>query len=270
MLWEESHRPVSGPLGCLRMLSRVQMPSLAGDRAFLARIASVLVIVTLLAGCGSATKRASAEGPPKSCAATVLDTLGRVLARVYREGIFSERTASAHHMIEASLPLRRALEADSPTAARAAARELLATGHVTNLLITRGTHKLAEFGGAALTPFGGTIKDAQGKTLGNYLTSVWSDAGFIAEGNGVAEGLVALRSGSTQIAGALALPAGPLGSEGTVTIKGVPYQYTSFPGAAYPSGAISVFLLRPVSPPPPCAARAPSRQPPTRWDASPI
>jgi len=229
------------------MLSRVQMPSLAGDGSFLARTAAVLAVVIALAGCGSATKRASAEGPPKSCQATVLDTLGRVLMRIYRQGIFSERTASAHHMIEASLPLRRALETDSPTAARAAAQELIATGHMTNLRITRGTHRLVELGGPALTPFGGTIKDAQGKTLGTYLTSVWSDTGFIAEGNGVAEGLVALRSGSTQIAGALALPPGPLGSEGTVTINGVPYQYASFPGAAYPSGRISVFLLRSVS-----------------------
>jgi hypothetical protein len=229
------------------MPRRVQMPSLAGNRALLTRSAGVLVTVAMLAGCGSATKRASAEGPPKSCEATVLDTLGAVLARVYREGIFSERTASARHMIEASLPLRQALEADSPTAARAAARELLATGHMTNLRITRGTHRLVELGPPALTPFSGTIKDAQGKTLGSYLTSVWSDAGFIAEGNGVAEGLVALRSGSTQIGGTLALPPGPLGSEGTVTIKGVPYQYTSFPGAAYPSGEISVFLLRSVS-----------------------
>jgi hypothetical protein len=229
------------------MLRRVQMPSLAGDGSPFARSAAVLVVVAVLAGCGSATKRASAEGPPKSCQATVLDTLGRVLARVYREGIFSERTASARHMIEASLPLRQALEADSPTAARIAARELLATGHMTNLLISRGTHKLVELGGSALTPLSGTIKDAQGNTLGSYLTSVWSNAGFIAEGNGVAEGTVALRSGSTQIGGTLALPPGPLGSEGTVTIAGVPYQYTSFPGAAYPSGKISVFLLRSVS-----------------------
>ena len=223
------------------------MLRLTGSGSPLARGAAVMTTVIVLTGCGSATKRADAEGPPKSCQATVLDTLGRVLARVYREGIFSERTASAHHMIEASLPLRRALEIDSPTAARAAAQELIATGHMTNLRIMRGTHKLVELGGPALTPFSGTIKDAQGNTLGSYLTSVWSDAGFIAEGNGVAEGLVALRAGSTQIGGALALPPGPLGSEGTVTIKDVPYQYTSFPGAAYPSGVISVFLLRPVS-----------------------
>ncbi len=229
------------------MLRSVQMPALPGGGALLARIAAALAAVLLLAGCGSAAKRASAEGPPKSCEATVLDTLGRVLQRIYREGVFSERTASARHLIEASLPLRQALEASSAAQARAAAGELLATGHMTNLRVTRGTHTLAELGGAALTPLRGTIKDAQGRTIGSYLTSVWSDAGFIAEGDGVAEGLVALRSGTTQIGGSLTLPAGPLGREGTVAIGGVRYQYASFPGEAYPQGAISVYLLRAAS-----------------------
>jgi hypothetical protein len=206
-----------------------------------------VALVTVLAGCGSATKRASAEGPPKSCEATVLDTLGRVLQRIYREGVFSERTASARHMIESSLPLRQALEASSPTAARAAARELLATAHMTNLRVMRGTRTLVNLGSPALTPLSGTIEDTQGRALGSYLTSVWSDAGFVAEGNGVAEGLVALRAGTTQIAGSLRLPPGPLAGEGTVTIGGVLYQYASFPGEAYPAGAIRVYLLRPVS-----------------------
>jgi hypothetical protein len=231
------------------MLRRVQMPSLAGGGSspLLARTAAAMSAVTMLAGCGSAAKRASAEGPPKSCEATVLDTLGRVLRRIYGEGIFSERTASARHMIEAAAPLRHALETGSPTAVEAAALELVATGHMTNLRVMRGTHTLAKVGGPALTPLGGTIKDARGKTIGSYLTSVWSDAGFIAEGSGVTEGLVALRSGTTRIAGSLPLPSGPLASEGTLTIRGAPYQYTSFPGKAYPKGAISVFLLRPVS-----------------------
>ena len=38
-------------------------------------------------------------------------TLGSVLLRVYDEGVRSERTASAEHLIEHSLPLRRAIEA---------------------------------------------------------------------------------------------------------------------------------------------------------------
>jgi hypothetical protein len=228
------------------MLARVHRPSFAGG-AGLARTTAVAAVVALLTGCGSATNGASAEGPPKSCQATVLDALGRVLARIYGEGIFSERTASARHLIQASLPLRRALETGNRPAVQAAAQELLATGHMTNLRVTGAAGTLADLGGPALTPLSGTITDAQGRKLARYETSVWSDAGFLAEGSGVAEGTVVLRSGLTQIAGSLTLPPRPLGREGTVSIGGVPYQYSSFPGTAYPAGALSVFLLRPVS-----------------------
>src|SRR4051794_1959314 len=90
-------------------------------RPFATRAIAVLGLSAALTGCGSTSGRASAEGPEKSCRATVLDTLGRVLARVYHEGVSSERTASAQHMIAASLPLRKAVEAATPAATRAAA-----------------------------------------------------------------------------------------------------------------------------------------------------
>jgi hypothetical protein len=45
---------------------------------------------------------------PGSCASTVLEALGHVAVRVYREGVASERTASALHMIRGSTALRRA------------------------------------------------------------------------------------------------------------------------------------------------------------------
>ena len=231
------------------MLCRVRASSLAGGKSCL-RVCAVPAVALALAGCGSATSGAigaSAEAPPTSCPATVLHTLGRVLARVYHEGVSSERTASARHLIEASLPLRRAVEQGSATAATAAARELVAGGHMTNLRVLRATHVLAHVGGAAVTPIGGTINDAQGRPIGTYRTSVWSDEGLVAEGDGVTEGNVVLRAGERQIAGSLKLAPGPLAREGTVTIGHVDYQYSSFPGEAYPSGALSVYVLRPVS-----------------------
>jgi hypothetical protein len=222
------------------MVRRVGMPPLA------ARALAVLGLSAALAGCGSTSGRASGEGPEKSCPATVLDTLGRVLARVYHEGVFSERTASARHMIGASLPLRRAVEEANPAAARAAAAELIASGHMTNLRVLRGATTLADLGGPALTPLSGTIADAHGRPIGSYLTSVWSQQGFIAEGNGVGEGTVVLREGERSIAGSLALPAGARGREGSVRVAGVRYQYRSFAGEAYPAGAIRVYLLKPL------------------------
>ena len=218
-------------------------------RPLAARVLTALLLGTMLAvlaGCG-ASPRAGAEGPQKSCPATVLDTLARVLSRVYHEGVFSERTASAEHMIAASLPLRKAVAEANPAATKAAAAQLIATGHMTNLRVMQGTRTLADLGGPALTPLQGTIADAHGKPLARYLTSVWSRAGFLAEANGIAEGQVVLRKGETTIGGTLPLPAGALGREGSVTIAGVPYQYRSFSGEAYPAGAIRVYLLKPAS-----------------------
>jgi hypothetical protein len=218
-----------------------------GLRPFATRATAVLALSAALAGCGSTSGSASAEGPEKSCPATVLDTLGRVLARVYREGVFSERTASARHMIAASLPLRKAVEEANPAAVRAAAAALVATGHMTNLRILAGGRTLADVGGPALTPLRGTLADAHGKSIASYLTSVWSDRGFLAEGNGIGEGVVVLRTGERSIGGSPRLPPGPLGREGSLTFAGVPHQYRSFAGEAYPSGAIRVFLLKPLS-----------------------
>jgi hypothetical protein len=215
-------------------------------RPWATRAVAVLALSAVLAGCGSTSGRASAEGPEKSCPATVLDTLGRVLARVYHEGVFSERTASAEHMIAASLPLRKAVEEANPAASRAAAGELIATGHMTNLRIARNSTTLANLGGPALTPLRGTISGADGKPIASYLTSVWSQAGFLAEGNGIGEGVVVLRKGEASIGGTRALP-GALGREGSVTLDGVPWQYRSFAGETYPSGAIRVYLLKPIS-----------------------
>jgi hypothetical protein len=219
-------------------------------RQFATRAMVVLALSAALAaltGCGS-SGRASAEGPAKSCPATVLDTLARVLSRVYHEGVFSERTASAQHMIAASRPLRKAVEEANPAATKAAAGALIATGHMTNLRVVRGKQTLADLGGTALTPLRGTLSDAHGKPLASYLTSVWSQAGFLAEGNGIGEGTVVLRKGERTLgAGTLSLPSGPLGREGSVTIAGVPYQYRSFTGEAYPVGAIRVYLLKPIS-----------------------
>ena len=229
------------------MLVRVKPPSSIGGGLH-ARAAVVLATSVALAGCGSASSSVTrAEAPPKSCAATVLDTLGRVLGRVYREGVLSERTGAARHLIAASLPLRRAVEEGNAAAAQAAASELVATGHMTNLRVVRGGQTLASVGGPAVTPLTGAIAGAQGSPIASYVTSVWSDEGLIAEGSGVAQGKVVLRSGTRQIAGTPRLPAVRLAREGTLSIAGVNYQYTSFHGGLYPQGAATVYLLRPVA-----------------------
>jgi hypothetical protein len=93
----------------------------------------------LLAGCssGSGAHVAAVEPPQKSCAATVAYDLARVVRRVYREGLNSERTAVARREIATSAPLRAAIAAGNAPAARAAAEALVAGGHLTNLRVQR-------------------------------------------------------------------------------------------------------------------------------------
>jgi hypothetical protein len=217
------------------------------------RLTALIALVALLAGCGSGLKGsttadASEDAAVASCPESVMDTLGSVLGRVYREGISSERTASARHMIEGSSALRSAVEGGNSSAARAAARALLRTGHLTDLRVLRGKAVLVDLGGPALAPLHGSIADASGKPIASYVTSVWADSGFSAEGSGVAEGFLALRAGERSIGGTLSLPAGALPREGTLTRRGVEYQYTSFAGQRYPSGSpVGIYLLKPLS-----------------------
>jgi len=233
------------------MVTRSRMPSIV-------RVAALLALAAVLVGCGSTlpvspAARASdaldssspASAPRRSCGATVLATLGAVLERVYREGVASERTLAAEHLIAASIPLREAVESDNAARARAAAQTLLATGHMTNLRVMRGEQTLINVGGPALAPLKGTLTGAAGETIGSYLTSVWADSGFIDEGNGIGEGLLDVRANGRSVAGSLALPPGALASEGTLTRGQLVYQYTSFPAEAFPSGSVRVYLLRP-------------------------
>jgi hypothetical protein len=205
----------------------------------------------------SSTKATGA--PSTACAQTVLGTLGDVAQRVYREGVSSERTASALSLIEHSVPLREAVERNDPRAAGAAARALLATGHMTNLTVIHGGGAGTAGGGrtlavagasGALAPLHGTLTGAGGAPIGSFVASVWADAGFLDESDGIAEGSVVLRAGGSPLAGqtvlgSLALPTGVLPAQGTITLHGTAYGYTSFPASTYPSGSpLRVYLFR--------------------------
>jgi hypothetical protein len=224
-----------------------------------ARVGATLALFTVLVGCastlgsGPSHTSAAADPPSRSCATTVVQALGGVLERVYKEGVASERTAAAENLIEGSAALREAVEDDNASAARTAARALIATGHMTNLRVIRDGLALVNIGGPALAGLKGTLIGLDGLPIATYLFSVWSDSSFVDEGDGIAQGSVMLRvSGSPRhggrtIAGAFALPRGALPEEGTLTHGHVVYQYASFPAQAYPSGALRVYLLRALS-----------------------
>jgi hypothetical protein len=215
-------------------------------------------LMVALSGCGATLKHAADDDASAdvdsastgSCAATVLDVLGHVASRVYREGVSSERTLSATRMIESSASLRSAVEAGDASGTQAAARALVATRHLTNLRVVREGKVLAEVGGAAVAPIAGKLTDAGGKQLASYVTSVWADGGLLAETNGIAEASTVLRSEppsgeGTTLAGAFELPSGKLPTSGTFTHDDRAYEFTSFAASSYPSGEpLRVFVLR--------------------------
>ncbi len=127
-------------------------------------------------------------------------------------------------------------------------RALIATGHMTDVQVTTVSgRRLADVGGEALAPLHGTIDGASGRPIATYVASVWSAHGFVAEGTGVAEGLIALRKGSRSLGGSLELPPGSLPPHGTLTRRGTVYQYDSLPATAYPAGTpVQVYLLKTI------------------------
>jgi hypothetical protein len=214
--------------------------------------------LAITAGCGSTLKAGSsanasaaddpsAASAPTACSAAVLATLSSVLTRVYREGVASERTSSAQYLITHSPALIAAVESGNKASARAAAHALLATGHMTDLSVTRAGKPFISLGGPALAPLHGTLTGAGGSAIASYVTSVWADSGFLTEAGGITQGLVALRAGGHSVGGSPSLGSGALASTGTLTRAHITYQYTSFPAHAYPSGALSVYLLFPIS-----------------------
>jgi hypothetical protein len=212
-----------------------------------------LALAVTASGCGTSSDSGSsarfaaiAEAPSTraSCAATVLKTLRHVAMYIYHQGLSGERPRLAVRRIAASSSLRQAVEAGNAVAASDAATVLLDYGPMTNLRVMRGNQVLADVGGPAVTPLRGTLMGAGGQPIGSYVTSVWADEGLIAETNGVTGGRIALRVKGHSVGGSLALPPRPLRAQGTLVHDHIRYQYASFAGERYPSGALRVYLLK--------------------------
>lgn len=109
----------------------------------------------------SALAPAGTKGAVSSaCASTVLGALGDIAARVYHEGVFSERTAAASVFVEHSRPLREAVERDDPRAARVAAKALIATGHLTSLRVTVADSSASSGSGSGSSSGSGVVSSS--------------------------------------------------------------------------------------------------------------
>ena len=224
-------------------------PRLTARRAVRVCAVPAVSLAALLAlgGCGSGAHAAAHEGPQTSCQATVVEDLVHVVKRVYLEGVHSERTIVAGRFVDRSAPLRQAVAQGNAPAAQAAAQALVATGKMTNLRVVRPDGSvLADAGGEALAPLTGTIPGPTGSPAASYITSVWSDAGFLAETQGIAEAQIALRVNGRSVGGSFALPPGKLPAKGSITVAGTPYEFASFGGVAYPSGPVRIYVLRTI------------------------
>jgi len=232
------------------------MSTRVGARALAARAGCALAAIAAigaLAGCGGSGSRgagganlSASTKTPSACAAAVMATLRSVARRIYHEGVVSERTASASHLIGASHALSRAVERGDASAARAAANELVATGHMVDLTVLRDGRVLASAGASrALAPLRGSILGASGAPVGSYISSVWGNSGLIEETTGVTGAETVIRRQLRTLDGKFNLPATRLPARGTLALSGTQYVYTSFPASEYPSGAhLRVYLLR--------------------------
>ena len=234
------------------------MSSRVGAAFLAARAGSALAALATLAmlatGCGGARAGVSAaeSAPtktPVACANAVLAALRGVGRRIYHEGIASERTVVARRTIAQSTALSRAVERGDPSAARAAAQALVASGHVVDLTVLREGHVLASAGTShALAPFNGPIEGASGAHVGTFITSVWGSTGLVEETTGVTGAETVVRRRALTLDGKFTLPAATLPARGTLTVGARTYVYTSFPASEYPSGAhLRVYLVRSLS-----------------------
>ncbi len=178
----------------------------------------------------------------------MLGALGDVAMRAYREGVASERTRSALSFIARSIPLRNAVERDDPQAARAAALALIATGHMTNLRV------LARRAGARRRR---RPRRARAAARLDRRRERRADRDVRRERLGrqrlrrrrpAASPRASPRCARTDAASPARSHSGPgePPPQGTLTVKGTDYAYTSFPAAAYPTGQLRVYLLKPI------------------------
>ena len=213
----------------------------------------------LLAGCGATKTLPDPPSTPKpdppsmsaaACASTLAATFGTVARRVYHEGNSSTTQRLNVGLVRRSRALRAAVLADDPAAAVAAARALIATGHVSRLLVEAGGHVLADVGaGYALAPAHVTLRDAGGAPIGTALVSDQSASAFVDTVDNLTDGGASVRDGARVLAGDRRANGVALPAAGLARAHGTTYAVWSFPVRAFPSGTWHIVMLRSVANP---------------------
>jgi hypothetical protein len=207
------------------------------------------LVCAALAGCG--TSSGAADATPTTtpqatdCALTVVDATREVARHIYAEDAVSTNERIDLRFVLHSPALQAAALADDPATARAAARALIATGHVARLRLTVGGRVLADVGASpALAPVSGALTEAGGARIGTVLMSTQSGVGYTTVAGGLTGGGVSLRSGTRVVAGSLPTGRLALPARGLVRSGATTYAVASFPVRAFPAGTLRVTVVR--------------------------
>ena len=235
-------------------------------------ILSLLVPLGTLAACGAAQGRSPAGGtrpagvatasrspvgtPASSqpCGVEAAETLARtdglVATRIYANELASSEVSHDQRQVETYGPLLTALQAGNRTAIREAVSSLVYSHtHIVRLRVTSGSQVLADVGGPQIiAPVDGTLQ-RHGKTLGHYVLSVQDDLGYVKLVSRFIGVPLVLSAGShaLNIEGAVSPGPSAIPAHGAVSYGGRSYQSFSFSARAFPSSALRVSLLVPVS-----------------------
>jgi hypothetical protein len=237
----------------------------------IAFVAAPLAMATL-AACGSAQGRSTATSPPPTSAPvgasaasatsapvqpcgsagaeTLARTVGTVAIRIYTNELSSSEVFSDKRQVEGFSPLLSALQSGNRAAVKEAVTSLVFSHtHVVRLRVSRGGEVLADVGGPEiLAPVSGGLRRG-GKTVGHYVLSVQDDLGYVKLVSRFTGVPVVLRAGShtLPVAGTLSPAPARIPTHGPVGYRNTTYQAFSFNGQAFPTGALRISLLIPVS-----------------------
>ena len=224
-------------------------------------IAMVLAMGAMSQGAGATSTRSRVAQPhahprahaPAGCGAQAPETLaqaaGLVATRIYDGEVSSSEVRSDKREVEASAPLRSALEGGEPAAIEAAVKGLVYSGtHIVRLRVTKGSTLLADVGGPyILAPVAGVLQ-AHGRVIAHYELSVQDDLGYVKLETRFIGAPLVLRVGAHNVpVQGLVTPApASIPEHGPVHYRHVAYQAFSFSADAYPSGSLRISLLVPL------------------------
>lgn len=189
--------------------------------------------------------RAQASVCGASDAEATANAIGAVGQRLYAGEAAGPAVQAAIGRIATDPPLRRAVARGDAAATRSAIVALLSNHqHIVRIRVIRAGRLVSDVGGPfVLAPVAGTLRDARGTPIGEFVTAVQDDLGYRLLMRRFTGTHVLLRVGGRVIMGGIPGFAGTIPETGSTTIHGARYQLFSFTGTAFPSGPLKITLM---------------------------